>query len=152
MSPTADKSASQTVAFTSTGAWTTWETKVVTVELPAGESKITIATVSGDGPNLDQIALVGEGTSGMTIAKIAQPFGITVTDNIVMLTGIPEEANITMMDVSGHSIMMQKNVVQTRGMASVNMQPYGCGIYLVNIRGKLADGKMMNKTVKVMRR
>lgn len=48
--------------------------------------------------------------------------------------------------------MMQENVVQTRGMASVNMQPYGSGIYLVNIRGKFADGKTMNKTVKVMRR
>jgi hypothetical protein len=82
----------------------------------------------------------------------ARPFGMTVTDNIVMLTGIPEEANITVLDVSGHSIMMQKNVVQTRGMATVNMQPYGCGIYLVNIRGKLADGKKMNKTVKVMRK
>jgi hypothetical protein len=77
---------------------------------------------------------------------------MTVTDNIVMLTGIPENAYITVMDISGHSIMMQKNVVQTRGMASVNMQPYGCGIYLVNIRGKLADGKKMNKTVKVMRK
>ena len=69
-----------------------------------------------------------------------------------MLTGIPNEAHITVMDVNGHSIMMQKNVVQTRGMASVNMQPYGSGIYLVNIRGKFADGKTMNKTVKVMRR
>ena len=80
------------------------------------------------------------------------PFSMNIVDNIVMLTGIPNEARITLMDVSGHSIMMQKNVVQTRGMASVNMQPYGCGVYLVNIRGKLADGKMMNKTVKVMRR
>ena len=69
-----------------------------------------------------------------------------------MLTGIPNESRITVMDVNGHSIMMQKIAVQTRGVASVNMQPYGCGIYLVNIRGKLADGKMMNKTVKVMRR
>lgn len=69
-----------------------------------------------------------------------------------MLTGIPNEARITVMDISGHSIMMQENVVQTRGMASVNMQPYGSGIYLVNIRGKFADGKTMNKTVKVMRR
>ena len=152
LSMTTAQTAAQTVAFTSTGAWTTWETKDVAVELPAGESKITIATVSGDGPNLDQIALVGEGTSGMTVAKAAQPFGMTVTDNIVMLTGIPEETNITVLDVSGHSIMMQKNVVQTRGMATVNMQPYGCGIYLVNIRGKLADGKKMNKTVKVMRK
>ena len=124
----------------------------MTLELPAGESKITIATVSGDGPNLDQIELKADSTTGMAQSRPAQPFGITITDNIVMLTGIPEDANITVMDVSGNSIMMQKNVVQTRGLASVNMQPFGCGIYLVNVRGKLADGKKMNKTVKVMRR
>ena len=149
---TTAKTTAQMVAFTSTGAWTTWETKAVTLELPAGESKITIATVSGDGPNLDQIELKADSTTGMAQSRPAQPFGITITDNIVMLTGIPEDANITVMDVSGNSIMMQKNVVQTRGLASVNMQPFGCGIYLVNIRGKLADGKKMNKIVKVMRR
>ena len=146
------KTNAQTVAFVSTGAWTTWETKDVTVELPAGESKITIATVSGDGPNLDQIELVAESTMGVATVQVAQAFRMSVADNIVMLSGIPNEAQITVLDVSGHSVMMQKNVVQTRGMASVNMQPYGCGIYLVNIRGKLADGRMMNKTVKVMRR
>ena len=86
------------------------------------------------------------------VTRAVQPFSFSITDNVVMLTGIPDEARITVMDVSGHSVMMQKNVVQTRGMASVNMQPYGCGIYLVNIRGKLSDGKKMNKTVRVMRR
>ena len=86
------------------------------------------------------------------VTRAVQPFSFSITDNVVMLTGISDEARITVMDVSGHSVMMQKNVVQTRGMASVNMQPYGCGIYLVNIRGKLSDGKKMNKTVRVMRR
>jgi M6 family metalloprotease-like protein len=88
----------------------------------------------------------------VTPANAAGRFEMRVVGNIVMLTGIPNEARITVMDISGHSIMMQENVVQTRGMASVNMQPYGSGIYLVNIRGKFADGKTMNKTVKVMRR
>jgi hypothetical protein len=48
--------------------------------------------------------------------------------------------------------MMQKTVVQTRGTATVDLQPFGCGIYLVNIRGIATNGKKMNKTVKVMRR
>ena len=88
----------------------------------------------------------------VTPANAAGRFEMRVVGNIVMLSGIPNESRITVMDVNGHSIMMQKIAVQTRGMASVNMQPYGSGIYLVNIRGKFADGKTMNKTVKVMRR
>jgi len=70
----------------------------------------------------------------------------------VFLAGIPNEANITVMDISGKNVMMQKTVVQTRGTATVDLQPFGCGIYLVNIRGIATNGKKMNKTVKVMRR
>jgi hypothetical protein len=148
-----EKTSAQVLDFATTGAWTAWETKTLKVELPAGESKITVATVSGDGPNLDQIKLTPETTSGLTVAaSAASPFRMTVTDNVVLMTGIPNEVRITVTDVSGHSVMTQKNVVQTRGMVTVDMQPYGCGIYLVNVRGKLANGKMMNKTVKVMRR
>ena len=123
---------------------------------PASSSSVTPASSSSETPASSsynpESSSSSETTGIMPAGSKTMPFSMNIVDNIVMLTGIPNEARITLMDVSGHSIMMQKNVVQTRGMASVNMQPYGCGIYLVNIRGKLADGKMMNKTVKVMRR
>ncbi len=95
----------------------------------------------------------GENTTGITVAESSvKPFRMSVNDNIVLLTGIPNEANITVMDISGKSVMMQKTVAQTRGMATVDLQPFGCGIYLVNIRGIATNGKKMNKTVKVMRK
>jgi endoglucanase len=48
--------AASAVAFPGTGAWTTWQTKAVTVTLPAGSSKVkTIATTANGGPNLDRL-------------------------------------------------------------------------------------------------
>ncbi|MBQ9226058.1 MAG: hypothetical protein IJ177_07715 [Fibrobacter sp.] len=44
-----------------------------------------------------------------------------------------------------------KDVLSADGTASVNLQPFGCGIYLVNVRG-IDDGIKLNKTIKVMRR
>ena len=85
-------------------------------------------------------------------ANVAEPFKMQVVGNVATFAGIPNDAQITVMDVSGHSIMVQKSVVQTRGMAVVDLQPFGCGIYLVNIRGVGVNGQRMNKTVKVMRK
>ena len=133
-SATVEPTSSETIASSSSA-----ETNPVT----QNSSSSVASDVSSSLEKTDAIALV---------TRAAQPFSLSITNNIVMLTGIPDEARITVMDVSGHSVMMQKNVVQTRGMASVNMQPYGCGIYLVNVRGQLSDGKKMNKTVRIMRR
>ena len=150
---TTAQTAAQTLSFEYTGAWTEWKTMDLAVNLPAGESIITFATLSGDGPNLDQIALNAEFTTGSSIAKnIAKTFGITVINHIAFLTGIPDAARITVMDISGKSVMMQKTLVQTRGMATVDLEPFGYGIYIINIRGTTSNGNVMNKTVKVMRR
>jgi hypothetical protein len=67
------------------------------------------------------------------------------------MTGLPQNAKITVTDFSGNSVMTQKSVVTANGSASVNLQPFGCGIYLVNVRG-IDDGIKLNKTIKVMRR
>jgi hypothetical protein len=77
---------------------------------------------------------------------------MSVSDNVVLLAGIPNEADIAVMDISGKNVMMQKTVTRTRGMATVDLQPFGRGIYLVNIRGIGVRGKKMNRTVKVMRK
>ena len=48
----------ENLAFDATENWTTWETKVFKVTLPAGAGYITFATIEGnDGPNLDQVEL-----------------------------------------------------------------------------------------------
>ncbi|WP_405057312.1 carbohydrate-binding protein [Kribbella sp. NBC_01505] len=44
------------LAFAGTGAWTTWQTKSVTVNLVAGSNKIkAVATTANGGPNVDKI-------------------------------------------------------------------------------------------------
>ncbi|WP_157252231.1 CBM35 domain-containing protein [Nonomuraea typhae] len=46
------------LAFDPTGAWTTWTTRTVTVQLNAGANTIrATATTAGGGPNLDRISL-----------------------------------------------------------------------------------------------
>ncbi|TDD48215.1 carbohydrate-binding protein [Kribbella antibiotica] len=44
------------LAFAGTGAWTTWQTKTVTVNLVAGSNKIkAVATTANGGPNMDKL-------------------------------------------------------------------------------------------------
>ncbi|MEV8372794.1 CBM35 domain-containing protein [Kribbella sp. NPDC056861] len=46
------------LAFAGTGAWTTWQTKTVTVNLVAGSNKIkAVATTANGGPNTDKITV-----------------------------------------------------------------------------------------------
>lgn len=152
LSFSSENTEAQVLSFGTTGDWTTWETMDVKLELAAGENVIKVSTVSGDGPNLDQVALRLETPARVTVANNGgRAFHMSVDGNIVLLAGIPNEAHITVMDISGKSIMVQKTVTQTRGMATVDLEPFGCGVYLVNIRG-VANGQKMNKTVRIMRR
>ena len=108
---------------------------------------------SGSEPVSSSSSVGTDEPTGIAFAETsARPFRMSVNGNVVLLAGIPNEANITVMDISGKNVMMQKIVVQTRGTAVVDLQPFGCGIYLVNIRGMGVNGQRMNKTVKVMRR
>jgi glucose/arabinose dehydrogenase/PKD repeat protein len=43
------------LAFTATGAWTTWSTKTVTAALVAGANKVRATAVGVDGPNMDAL-------------------------------------------------------------------------------------------------
>ncbi len=44
------------LAFAGTGAWTTWQTRTVTVNLVAGSNKIkAVATTTNGGPNVDKL-------------------------------------------------------------------------------------------------
>ncbi len=52
------------VAFTSTGAWTSWATATLTVALNAGNNTIRVlSTSSNGGPNLDKMEVSNGGTS-----------------------------------------------------------------------------------------
>ncbi len=72
---------SQEVEFATTGNWTTYVTKDISITLPLGASTITFATIGGnDGPNLDQLELTAVNvtkpdTSDTTtaIGQLAEP-------------------------------------------------------------------------------
>ena len=166
--------------FASTGTWTDWKTVDIALNLVAGVNEIEFATIDGDGPNLDQIKLtsideklpdsltnipdspekkpntsenklnLSENTSFAVPNSVAK-FHSSVSNNIVFMTGVPQNAKITVTDFSGKNLMTQKSIMTTNGTASVSLQDYGCGIYLVNIRSIYGSAKF-NKTIKVMRR
>ena len=73
---------------------------------------------------------------------------MTIADNVVTLKGVPENAKIAIMDVNG--VHLNAKLTQGRNGAMLDMNRHGKGIYLINVRGKFTDGKMMNKTVKVV--
>ena len=105
----------------------------------------TTSVVAGDSTATDS------STTSIATFSPVKIFHYTVADNIVRLYGIPANAQIRVTDLSGRNPMLSKNVLTANGSASVNLQPFGCGIYLVNIRG-IDDGIKLNKTIKVMRR
>jgi hypothetical protein len=137
--------------FASTGTWTDWKTVDITLNLVAGVNEIEFATIDGDGPNLDQIKLTLSENTSFAVPNSVAKFHSSVSNNIVFMTGVPQNAKITVTDFSGKNLMTQKSIVTTNGTASVSLQDYGCGIYLVNIRSIYGSAKF-NKTIKVMRR
>ena len=119
----------------------------VTQQLAASSATSSSSSLSGE----DSVSSSSSETTMLVKPTIATKFHSTVSNNIVFMTGLPQNAKITVTDFSGNSIMTQKSVVAANGSASVNLQPFGCGIYLVNVRG-IDDGIKLNKTIKVMRR
>lgn len=132
----------------------------VTQMLAASNASVLSSSSEGGDPQSSDSESISTSSSadedepaGLPIAESsAKIFHMSVSDNVVLLAGIPNEADIAVMDISGKNVMMQKTVTRTRGMATVDLQPFGRGIYLVNIRGIGVRGKKMNKTVKVMRK
>jgi endoglucanase len=65
MAVTVNGGTAVSVAFTGTGAWSTWRTATASVTLPAGTNRIrATATTSTGGPNLDRLT-VDTGTVGV---------------------------------------------------------------------------------------
>ncbi len=76
-------------------------------------------------------------------------FNAMVSNGIVYLSGIPNNAKIIVTDLSGKNLMQSKSVVGD-GSAIVNLQNYGRGLYIVNIRGTMQNSRF-NKTIKVQK-
>jgi hypothetical protein len=99
----------------------------------------------------DSTATDSSTTSIATFSPV-KIFHYTVADNIVRLYGIPANAQIRVTDLSGRNPMLSRNVLTADGTASVDLQPFGRGVYIVNVRGMARDGSRLNKTIKVMRK
>ena len=127
---------SQEVEFATTGNWTTYVTKDVSIMLPFGASTITFATVGGnDGPNLDQLELTAvnvvappDSDSTTAIGRLAEP-RLEYTSS----------TSVRIFSTTGK--LLREN---TGAAISTNGLPHG--IYIMQVR----DGsRNMQKTIRV---
>lgn len=147
LSVSADGNEEQMMEFETTGAWTNWETKSVSLTLSAGETAIRISTVDGDGPNLDQIELQKQGTSA-AFPIAGKSFRKRIANHIVYLEGIPENAKISVSDLNGKRQAISKTF--GNGNAEISLKSLKAGIYLVNIRG-IGKNRGFQRSFKVIR-
>ena len=62
-----DASANSNLSFPGTGAWNSWTTRSINVNLQAGTNRIrTVATTSNGGPNMDHLVVTGAGSSSVS--------------------------------------------------------------------------------------
>ena len=135
-----DASESQEVEFATTGSWTTYVTKDVSIMLSFGASTITFATVGGnDGPNLDQLEL--------TAVNVTKP---DTSDTTTAIGGLAsgladprlEYSPATRVQVfSATGKLVRESVGRAASMAGLPR-----GIYILKVR----DGsRNMQKTVRI---
>jgi hypothetical protein len=106
----------------------------------------------GDSTVLNDTTQTDSSTTSIASFSPAQKFHYVVEDDVVYFYGIPVNAQIRVTDLIGKNPMLSKNVLTANGTASVSLQPFGRGVYIVNVRGMARDGSRLNKTIKVMRR
>lgn len=132
---------SQEVEFATTGNWTTYVTKDVSIMLPLGASTITFATVGGnDGPNLDQLEL--------TAVNVTKP---DTSDTTTAIGGLASGLANPRLEYSPATRVQVfsatgKLVRESIGHAAISTSGLPRGIYILKVR----DGsRNMQKTVRI---
>ena len=128
---------SQEVEFETTGNWTTYVTKDVSIMLPFGASTITFATVGGnDGPNLDQLEL-----TAVNVTKPESKDTSLVVGDIAgkMWNFAAQKAKTTLFSV--HGVPVRESLG-----AEISTEGLPAGIYIVRTT---APGFRMQKAIRV---
>lgn len=147
----------QELTFPNTGDWDEWKTIETTLEFPKGASNLVIATVNGDGPNLDQITISGEAIvaedtsttdtnskadssySGITAKQEFQAAAVTgvLHGNVLSLKGMPTGAcHVSIFDLQGNRLAAFHNFSGNELQVTLRK-----GAYLVKVtQGKKAIG------------
>ena len=128
---------SQEIEFATTGNWTTYVTKDVSIMLPFGASTITFATVGGnDGPNLDQLELTAV---NVTIPE-SKDTSLVVGDIAgKMWNFAAQNAKTTLFSV--HGVPVRESLG-----AEISTEGLPAGIYIVRTT---APGFRMQKAIRV---
>ena len=136
-----DASESQEVEFATTGNWTTYVTKDVSIVLPFGASTITFATVGGnDGPNLDQLEL--------TAVNVTKPDTSDTTTAIGGLASGLADPRLEYSPATRVQVFSAtgKLVRESIGSAAISTSGLHRGIYILKVR---YGSRNMQKAIRI---
>ena len=142
------------LAFTTTGSWTTWQTKTLSVNLTAGENTIRAIATGTSGANMDHLRVSAENTNAMAKARPSKQsveqdlsdllvFPNPATDELfVRQSTLTDEAQFQLISVSGKVISIQ---AIREGTVTKLRLPVRSGLYTLMIRD--GDRMMMERIV-----
>jgi hypothetical protein len=144
MSLTINNTASSTLAFKTSGDWTTWLYQLATINLSNGRNELVMASTTSDGgPNIDWIGFDGTGIS--TTSCVTTPIKITKEpkaknivriqkDQLIIQTTTSLTTEIVLLDVNGKELFRES--LQAKASSHIiNLadKKLEAGIYLVKI-------------------
>ncbi|GLZ28846.1 hypothetical protein Lesp02_10360 [Lentzea sp. NBRC 105346] len=133
--------ASDELSFPGTGAWTTWQTRTVTVPLAAGTNKVkAVATTANGGPNLDRLDV--EPPSGPPdTEKPSQPQNLRSPSKTSTSVTLAWDASTDNVGVTGYVLSSGQTATGTTTTVT-GLQPSSTYTFTVQARdaaGNLSD-------------
>lgn len=124
------------LSFNPTGAWTTWNTKEISINLVKGVNTITLTSLSSDGgPNIDKIVLesavsTAAGSSLFIPGLVYNPANFTIQANC------PGKAiHINMYAVNGKSVLNRKLSSASNQQFRIPIEQFDNGLYILKLSG-----------------
>ena len=142
------------LAFTSTGSWTAWQTKTISVNLTAGVNTIRATATGTSGANMDYLRVASESANAMAKARPSKQsieelsdllvFPNPVADELfVRQSTLTDEAQFQLISVSGKVIPVQ--AVREGTATKLRLPSLKSGLYTLMIRD--GDQIMMERVV-----
>ena len=124
------------LSFNPTGAWTTWNTKEIIINLVREVNTITLTSLSSDGgPNIDKIVLesavsTAAGSSLFIPGLVYNPANFTIQANC------PGKAiHINMYAVNGKSVLNRKLFSASNQQFRIPIEQFDNGLYILKLSG-----------------
>lgn len=118
-----------------------WIRGMISADAAPGEYAYTVTTVGQSGEAFVKsgvITVVGQTTAFKSESSLS-PVRLVQENSLLTWCGLPPTVKISVADASGRNKLLLKTVETSHGTASIDLQNFGKGMYLVRVRGKSLD-------------